>query len=73
VIEWAYAKKDSAIADDKIRLQMADGVNTITGDWLSLLTNYEYRYFFSATAPDGGAWTDADIDALKIGPESDIV
>jgi len=31
VIEWAYAKKDSAIADDKIRLQMTDGVNTIDG------------------------------------------
>jgi len=66
-------KKEDAGSDDKVTVGMSDGVNDVDGDAESVLTTYEDRWYGRALAPDGGAWTDEDIDALELRVSADIV
>jgi len=68
----ARVKKSDAGSDDKITLGMGDGVNTDDGTAESVLTSYEHHWYLSTTAPDGGAWTDTDVDNLQIRLLGDI-
>ena len=61
----ARVRKLDSGSDDKVTLGLSDGVNNVDGSAESLLTGYEDHWFGSALAPDGGAWTDEDIDALE--------
>jgi len=65
-------KKSDAGSDDKITLGFGDGVNTADGSAVSVLTSYEYRWHSSNAAPDGGAWTDDDVDNLQLRVIGDI-
>jgi len=58
--------------DDKIQLTMGDGVDEIVGGYQSLLTSREQRWYLSEVAPDAGAWTTVDVNALILGIDSDI-
>jgi len=73
VMAWAKVKKSDAGTDDKITLGLSDGVNNDDGSAQSVLTTYEYRYLAKNTAPDGGAWTDTDVDNLEVRLIGDIV
>jgi len=66
-------KKSDPGSDDKITLGFGDGVNTADGSAVSVLTSYEYRWHSTNTAPDGGAWTDDDVDNLQLRVIGDIV
>ncbi len=72
VIAWADARKQSGNSDDKLQLTQGDGVNEADGGYESLLTSYENRYFIRETAPDGGAWTKAKVNALVVGIDADM-
>jgi len=65
-------KKADAGSDDKITLGFGDGVNTADGSAQTVLTSYEYRWHSSTTAPDGGAWSDTDVDNLQLRVIADI-
>jgi len=68
----ARVKKSDGGSDDKITLGMGDGVNNDDGSAESVLTSYEHHWYLSTTAPDGGAWTDTDVDNLQIRLLGDI-
>lgn len=71
-VAWARAKKDTATAQ-QIKLINSDGVDERIGSAEDLLTTWTFVYKLMLTAPDGGAWEDADADALQLGAESVIV
>ncbi len=71
VMQWCRAKKDVAAAH-QLKLVTDDGVESINGAQ-NLLTTYSYLRRLLTTKPSGGAWTDAALDALKIGQEAVIV
>jgi hypothetical protein len=59
----------SRLGSDSQRLTAlaTDGSNTLTGTaYLPGLTFGQHEDLFT-TAPDGGAWSDSDLDALKVG------
>jgi len=47
-------------------------VNEVNNGGESLLTSYENRWFIRETAPDGGGWTKADVNALIVGIDADM-
>lgn len=64
---WAVARREGADAADEIMLSAKQGGTTVVSDGIALTTSYlNYRYTRDV-APDGGAWSDAKIDALQIG------
>lgn len=69
---WVDARKEDGNYNDLLRLNMQDGVNTVTGDYETLLTSYEHRWLLRMAAPDGGEWTKAKIDALLVGIDADM-
>lgn len=71
VMLWAYAKKDEADAH-QLKLIMDDGTEDV-GAAQDLLTDWSYAWRLELTAPSGGDWTDALLDALEVGFESVIV
>jgi len=72
VTVWADARKQSGNSDDKLQLTQGDGVNEVNNGGESLLTSYENRWFIRETAPDGGGWTKADVNALIVGIDADM-
>ena len=72
VVAWANLHKVDGNLDDKIQLTMGDGVDEIVGGYQSLLTSREQRWYLSEVAPDAGAWTTVDVNALILGIDSDI-
>jgi len=72
VTVWVDVRKQDGNTDDKVRLAIGDGVNTVTGEYESLLTSYENRWFTRLKAPDGGEWTKAKINALILGIDAQM-
>jgi len=68
----ARVKKSDAGSDDKITLGLGDGTNTADGSAVSVLTSYQHYWYTKSTAPDGGAWTDTDVDNLELRLLGDI-
>jgi len=68
----ARAKKSDGGSDDKITLGLGDGTNTADGSAVSVLTSYQHYWYTKSTAPDGGAWTDTDVDNLELRLLGDI-
>lgn len=64
---WACARREGANAADQIRIIGKQGGTTVASDAIALLTSYRNYRYTRDTAPDGGAWTDAKIDALQVG------
>lgn len=71
VILWARAKKDEAAAH-LLKLILDDGTEDVDAGH-NLQTSFDYVHRLDETKPSGGAWTDADIDGLEVGIESEIV
>lgn len=65
------ARKETADPDQVILLAKQGGV-TVSSAALDLLTSYTLLVETMDTAPDGGAWTDAKVDALQVGAETEI-
>jgi hypothetical protein len=59
----AYARKDDA-ATRAIKFGVTDGANTLLSASKGLSSFYRHRSSCYSTAPDGGAWTKAKVDAL---------
>lgn len=72
VILWVRAKKDEADTH-QIKLILDDGTTEDIGSAIDLLTSYLYLHRIDETAPSGGSWTDALLDALQVGIESVVV
>jgi len=68
----ARAKKSDGGSDDKITLGLGDGTNTADGSAVSVLTSYQHYWYTKSTAPDGGVWTDTDVDNLELRLLGDI-
>lgn len=71
VMMWARAQKDSA-SGQQLKIIDSDGTNTNVGSAQDILTSWSYVFKFRTTAPDGGAWTDTDVDNLQVGVEASI-
>ena len=64
---WVCARREGANAADQIMIAAKQGGTTVASDGIALLTSYRNYCYTRDTAPDGGAWTNAKIDALQIG------
>jgi len=70
VVQWCRAKKDSA-GSQQVELVMDDGTEDI-GAAQNILTSYRYVNRLMMNPPSGGAWSEAIIDALKVGQRAVI-
>ena len=64
---WACARKEGAAAGDQFRLTAKQGGITAIGSAQALTTSYLMYLEMLDAAPDGGAWSNAKIDALQLG------
>lgn len=68
VIARQFARKDDA-ATRGVKLALGDGTNLIYGPEKFLTASYVHYNSLFNTAPDGGAWTTAKVNALLAGVE----
>lgn len=68
---WGYFKKE-AVDDTKIKLIADDGVVEAINTGTVLTTSYAYYSKVYNEPPSGGLWTDALVDDLIVGVESEL-
>lgn len=73
VTVWAQVRKEDASVDDQFRLLQSDGANEVDSGYGSILSSYEHHGFMRLAAPGGGLWSKAEVDALRVGIEADLV
>lgn len=72
VIPYMYARKEDGASTAQVKLNLGDGSNEELGTLQDLGTSYTLKSERFLLAPDGGAWQQADVDALQAVVEINI-
>lgn len=72
VIHTMVARKEDNASGVQVKAMLSDGSNEAAGTLRNLTTSYALFSERFLLAPDGGAWQQADVDALQPGIESNV-